>query len=82
MINQNQIQVPEGNSSPRGCKNGNAFHPSFYMGLLAEGNVPKGTKAYSEKDLGSTMESIIKGEFELKRVITQRSDKFFCISST
>ena len=35
------------------------------MGLLGEGSVPKGTKAYSEKDLGSTMESIIKGEFKI-----------------
>ena len=32
------------------------------MGLLGEGSIPKGTKAYSEKDLGSSMESIIKGK--------------------
>jgi hypothetical protein len=33
------------------------------MGLLSEGSSPKGTKAYSEKDLGSSMELIIKGDF-------------------
>ena len=65
IINQNQIQVPEGCLSPRGGKNGNIFHPSFYMGLLGEGNIPKGTKAYSEKDLGSSMESIIKGKLRV-----------------
>jgi hypothetical protein len=50
------------------------------MGLLGEGSVPKGTKAYSEKDLGSTMESIVKGELE--ELIIQQCDIFFFIFST
>ena len=40
---------------------GSVFHPTFYMGLLSEGTEPKVTKIYSEKDLGSAMESVIKG---------------------
>ena len=40
---------------------GSVFHPTFYMGLLSEGTEPKVSKIYSEKDLGSAMESVIKG---------------------
>jgi hypothetical protein len=66
---QNQTQVPDtsfgsnGNGSGNGSGSGSVFHPSFFMGLLSEGSSPKGTKAYSEKDLGSSMELIIKGDF-------------------
>jgi hypothetical protein len=66
---QNQTPLPDtsfgsnGNGSGNGSGSGSVFHPSFFMGLLSEGSSPKGTKAYSEKDLGSSMELIIKGDF-------------------
>jgi hypothetical protein len=70
--NQNQTQGTDtsfgsngngsGSAGANGSGSSSVFHPSFFMGLLSEGSPPKGTKAYSEKDLGSSMELIIKGE--------------------
>lgn len=70
--NQNQTQGTDtsfgsngngsGSAGANGSGSSSVFHPSFFMGLLSEGSPPKATKAYSEKDLGSSMELIIKGE--------------------